>query len=150
MVEIERKFLIDADKWNAVKPKTGIAIRQGYIFNEEKGVLRVRIKGEKGFLTIKSKNVSATRLEIEHEIPLNEATVLLEKMCDRFLSKTRYLFNFEGHLWEIDEFENRLAPLILAEIELKSEDEGFVRPDFITQEVTENPAYYNSELIKNA
>jgi len=148
MVEIERKFLVNEEKWKRSRPENGVLIRQGYIFDTEKGILRVRIKGTKGFLTIKSQTVSMTRTEFEYEIPVNEAEILLDDMCDSSLSKTRYSFKGGDHSWEIDEFHGRLAPLILAEIELEDESEQFELPDFVGEEVTFDKRYYNSELIK--
>lgn len=148
MVEIERKFLVDQEKWKLSRPENGILIRQGYIFDTVKGVLRVRIKGTKGFLTIKSQTISMTRTEFEYEIPLTEAELLLDKMCDNSLSKTRYSVKSGEHIWEVDEFHGKLSPLILAEIELKSESEVVELPDFTTKEVTFDKQYYNSELIK--
>ncbi|OJX39170.1 MAG: hypothetical protein BGO87_04085 [Flavobacteriia bacterium 40-80] len=148
MVEIERKFLVNEEKWRQSCPENGVLIRQGYIFDTEKGILRIRIKGTKGFLTVKSQTVSMTRSEFEYEIPVNEAEMLLDKMCDACLSKTRYSFKAGDHSWEIDEFHGKLAPLILAEIELKDESEQFELPDFVGREVTFDKQYYNSELIK--
>lgn len=148
MKEIERKFLVDAEKWKAFDKKEGASIQQGYIFDTEKGTLRVRIKGKKGFLTIKSQTKGMTRQEYEYEIPLEEAQSLLQTMCSVYLSKTRYEINVKGDIWEVDEFHGKLAPLLLAEIELTAEDASFHTPDFITEEVTFDTSYYNSELIK--
>ena len=148
MKEIERKYLVDSEKWKAVVKGSGKAIQQGYIFNEDKGVLRVRIKGKKGFITVKSKNEGMTRLEYEYEIPAQEAKELLESMCDNYISKTRYEVFMNEHMWEVDEFHGKLAPLILAEIELNDEQESFQLPNFVTEEVTFDNRYYNSELIK--
>lgn len=148
MLEIERKFLVDPAKWNNVTKPEGITIKQGYIFDTEKGVLRVRIKGSQGFLTLKSANTGITRQEFEYEIPLNEAEELLETFCNSYISKTRYIINHHNHTWEIDVFHNQLAPLLLAEIELADESEHFLLPDFITEEVTHDERYYNSNLIK--
>lgn len=148
MLEIERKFLINTEEWKKVKPEEGLLIRQGYIFDSSKGVLRVRTKGEKAFLTLKSATFSRTRMEFEYEIPMDDALTMITEMCDVTLSKTRYLYEFEGKQWEIDEFHEELSPLVLAEIELDSEDEVIHFPSFIEEEVTSNQQYYNSELIK--
>lgn len=149
MLEIERKFLVDAEKWNSYAKGDGVAIQQGYIFHTDNGVLRVRTKGEKGFLTVKSSTVGMTRQEYEYEIPLAEAVELLNNFCTKYISKTRYKVTFGTHTWEIDEFHQQLAPLILAEIELSNEEETFAIPTFITEEVTYDPRYYNSNLITN-
>lgn len=150
MFEIERKFLVDKDKWEKIVCEESFEIKQGYIFNDEKGVLRVRIKRNKGFITIKSANSGLKRLEFEYETPLKEAEELLEKMCDKYISKTRFHYHFDNHLWEIDVFHDKLSPLILAEVELKDENEVFEFPDFIIEEVTSNKSYYNAELINRA
>ncbi len=148
MKEIERKFLVDSEKWKSAQKDSGKSIQQGYIFNESNGVLRVRIKGSQGFITIKSQNKGMTRLEFEYEIPLNEAEELLQTMCPVYLTKTRFKTLIGEHTWEVDEFHGKLAPLILAEIELREEKELFQLPDFVTREVTFDNNYYNSELIK--
>lgn len=150
MLEIERKFLVDKAAWQIAKPSEGVAIRQGYIFDQDKGVLRVRTKGAKGFLTFKGKNVGMSRVEIEREISIEEAMLLLDNFCDQVLSKVRYEVQFESNCWEVDEFEGKLAPLIVAEIELTSETQSFEKPTFVTQEVTDDKSYYNSELIKRS
>lgn len=148
MQEIERKFLVDTAKWTNFPKGNGNTIKQGYVFNEDKGVLRVRITNGLGFLTVKSQNIGATRLEFEYEIPLSDAEKILETMCSTYLSKTRFAVKIGKHTWEIDEFHGTLAPLLLAEIELTSEDEPFELPDFVLEEVTSDKRYYNSELIK--
>jgi adenylate cyclase len=148
MLEIERKFLVDSDKLKKLNLKNGIAIKQGYIFDTEQGVLRVRIKGNKGYLTLKSSNIGQIRNEFEYEIPIDEANELFALFCKSWISKTRYLYPYEGKTWEIDIFHEQLAPLILAELELSNEDEAFALPEFITKEVTEDVYYYNSNLIK--
>lgn len=148
MVEIERKFLVDANIWSQEKPDFGILIRQGYLMDTENGVLRVRIKGDKSFLTLKSQTKGFSRLEFEYEIPMDDALEMIEKMCDVTLSKTRYIYEFGNKKWEVDEFHDELSPLILAEVELKSESEEVKLPLFITEEVTYDKHYYNSELIK--
>lgn len=148
MIEIERKFLLDKTSWEAVKPNEGTLIRQGYIMDTPKGVLRVRTKGKKAFITIKSANFGQSRMEFEYQIPMEDALEMLENLCDVTLSKTRYLYENAGKTWEVDEFHDELSPLILAEIELNSEKEEIQLPVFITKEVTSDKNYYNSELIK--
>lgn len=148
MIEIERKFLVDAKKWSKHKKGKAIQIHQGYIFDESNGVLRVRIKGEKAYLTLKSATFHRSRLEYEYEIPMADAQSMMKNLCKVVLSKTRTLFEYQGKQWEIDEFQDELSPLLLAEIELNSENEEFELPDFITTEVTSDKRYYNSELIK--
>ncbi|WP_417431559.1 CYTH domain-containing protein [Halpernia sp.] len=147
--EIERKFLVDKNKWQKEKKPTGELFRQGYLFTDPNKTIRVRQTSEKGFLTIKGISIGATRTEYEYEIPLKEAEELLDYFAVSELSKIRYIINFENKLWEIDEFLDENEGLIIAEIELKSEDENFKLPDWIDREVTSDQKYYNSNLTLN-
>lgn len=147
--EIERKFLVTGE----YKPQAYAQSRivQGYISSARGRTVRVRIRGGKGYLTIKgASNASGTsRYEWEKEIPLNEAEDLL-KICEPgVIDKTRYLVRSGMHVFEIDEFYGENEGLIVAEVELNSEDEPFVKPDFIGQEVTGDVRYYNSQLMKH-
>lgn len=146
-VEIERKFLVDEVAWKEVKPKEGTAILQGYISKEIERTVRVRVKGEKGFLTVKGKNTGATRVEFEYEIPVQEAREMLETMCEAYIDKVRYEVSFDGKVWEIDEFSAPKQGLILAEVELNDENEAIDLPSWITEEVTHDKSYYNSNMI---
>jgi len=128
-------------------PQTAIRIKQGYLNSEKERTVRVRIKGEKGFLTVKGKTVNASRLEFEYEIPKSDALQLL-KLCERpIIEKIRYEVPLNGNVWEIDEFEGINKGLIMAEVELESENQAFIRPDWIGEEVTSDIRYYNSNLI---
>ena len=144
--EIERKFLINHSKWLKVEKPIGNHFRQGYLLTDPTKTIRVRQTSEKGFLTIKGLSVGATRLEYEYEIPIDEAKELLNNFVVSELSKIRYNIIFEGKLWEVDEFLGDNLGLIVAEIELKSEDEKFEIPDWIDREVTSEEKYYNSNL----
>jgi len=145
-VEIERKFLLKNEDWRSL-PQTAIRIKQGYLNSEKERTVRVRIKGEKGFLTVKGKTVNASRLEFEYEIPKSDALQLL-KLCERpIIEKIRYEVPLNGNVWEIDEFEGINKGLIMAEVELESENQAFIRPDWIGEEVTSDIRYYNSNLI---
>ena len=147
-VEIERKFLIDTNKLPTLK--NGYQIKQGYIQTVDHTTVRVRIKDKDAFLTIKGKSEGATRLEFEYPIPLNDANEMLENLCNTsVIDKTRYLVKYEGHTWEVDIFEGENKGLVIAEIELKSEDEVFTLPDWVTKEVTNDIRYFNSNLIEN-
>jgi CYTH domain-containing protein len=144
--EIERKFLINQQKWdNLTKPK-GKLFRQGYLLTDKDKTIRVRATETKGFLTIKGQTIGATRMEYEYEIPVGEATELLDNFSLSELSKSRYEITVSGKIWEIDVFLGDNKGLIVAEIELESEDEAFDLPDWITTEVTEEEKYYNSNL----
>lgn len=147
MQEIERKFLIDRNKWT---PKTeGVEIIQGYLSTDKKRVVRVRIKGEQAFLTIKGNQQGIVRTELEYEIPLNEAKVMLDMCLDFPVAKTRYNEMHEGHLWEIDIFQGKNRGLYLAEVELKAANEVVVEPEWIIQEVSNDHRYFNAWLAQN-
>lgn len=147
--EIERKFLVKGDfKADAVQ---SVEITQGYLCKDNGLTVRVRIKGDKGFLTIKGKRTGISRFEWEKEISENEAFALLEQADSRRITKTRHLVkNTDGrHVWEVDEFHGDNEGLIMAEIELSDENEPFDKPDWIGEEVTDDPRYYNAQLVKN-
>lgn len=147
--EIERKFLLKKEEWQELEKPHGELIKQGYLVTDPKKTIRVRQTSNKGFLTIKGISVGATRAEYEYEIPFEETKELLDQFAVSELSKIRYKIIFENHLWEIDEFLGENQGLIVAEIELKSEDENFCIPDWIDVEVTEKEKYYNSNLTQN-
>ena len=150
-LEIEKKFLVrgpfKADAFQAVR------ITQGYLSSAPERTVRVRVKGDKGFLTIKGKgNASgAARFEWEKEIPVEEAKALLELAEPGVIDKTRYLVkNTDGkHIWEVDEFHGANEGLIVAEIELDDENEPFDKPAWLGEEVTGDPRYYNSMLSRH-
>ncbi|WP_293312095.1 CYTH domain-containing protein [Pedobacter sp. UBA5917] len=144
--EIERKFLIDQTKWDNLNKPVGKLLRQGYLLTDKDKTIRVRATETKGFLTIKGQTIGASRLEYEYEIPVTEATELLDNFSVSELSKTRYEIEFSGKLWEVDVFSDDNKGLIVAEIELESEDETFDLPDWVAKEVTEEEKYYNSNL----
>jgi adenylate cyclase len=147
--EIERKYLIDLEKWREVEKPPGDHYRQGYLLTDPQKTIRVRLTDAKGFLTIKGISQGATRLEYEYEIPAAEAKELLDNFSTAELSKIRYKLEFKGKLWEVDEFLGDNAGLFVAEIELKSENETFELPEWIIKEVTEEKKYYNSNLTIN-
>jgi len=147
--EIERKFLIDQQKWDNLSKPEGKLFRQGYLLSDKDKTIRVRATETKGFLTIKGQTTGATRMEYEYEIPVAEATELLDNFSLSELSKTRYEIPFSGKLWEIDVFLGANKGLVVAEIELDSEDEIFALPDWVSREVTEEEKYYNSNLTIN-
>lgn len=144
--EIERKFLIDLQQWDKLSKPEGKLFRQGYLLTDKDKTIRVRATATKGFLTIKGQTIGATRMEYEYEIPVAEATELLDNFSLSELSKTRYEIPFSGKLWEVDVFLGDNEGLIVAEIELDSEDEIFALPDWVSREVTEEEKYYNSNL----
>jgi len=145
--EIERKFLVVGDEWRRLG--TGSAYWQGYLVSEPGRVVRVRIAGEQGFLTIKGATTGISRPEFEYPIPVEDARELLETLCDRpFIQKTRYRVPWEGLVWEIDEFQGDNQGLIIAEIELPNADHPLILPTWIGEEVSHDPRYYNANLVK--
>jgi len=147
--EIERKFLV-AGEFKSLAIKS-TRITQGYLSSIPERTVRVRIKGDKGFITIKGigNDSGASRFEWEKEIPVTEVEDLL-KICEPgVIDKTRYLVPKGKHTFEIDEFYGENEGLVVAEVELSSESESFEKPAFLVQEVTGDVKYYNSMLMKN-
>jgi adenylate cyclase len=146
-IEIERKFLLASDAWRGLGQPT--LMRQGYLVADPVRTVRVRIEGERAVVTIKGKTTGATRGEWEYAIPVPDAAELLEGLCEQpLVEKVRHRIDHAGHTWEVDEFLGENAGLVVAEIELGSEDEAFETPGWIGQEVTGDPRYYNSSLIR--
>jgi CYTH domain-containing protein len=147
MNEIEYKYLVDEDAWSQVEKPAPQLIVQGFISKSKECVVRIRIKGDKGFLTIKGKTVGITRKEFEYEIPLADAEAMLDNFIDKSIRKHRYEINVAGKTWEVDEFHGPLQGLILAELEVSSIDEKFDLPEWVTEDVSTDPSYYNAVLI---
>ena len=150
--EIERKFLVDASAWQKSRHRKNAhryPIQQGYICSLPERTVRVRIKKDEAYLTIKGPAKNLSRSEFEYLIPKEDAHALLKNMTDAHIFKTRFVFDFEGYTWEIDEFEGIQAPLIIAEVELSQSDEQPKTPPFITNEVSNDMRYTNSQLSKN-
>ncbi|OCX53356.1 adenylate cyclase [Mucilaginibacter sp. PPCGB 2223] len=145
-IEIERKFLVDADKWQVAAKPYGNSLRQGYMVKEPGKTIRVRIANQQSFITIKGQSHGATRTEYEYEIPRTDAEELLAGFCDNIISKVRYDIQYAGNIWEVDVFFGDNAGLIIAEIELSSEDQAFEKPDWVGEEVTRDKRYFNSNL----
>lgn len=147
--EIERKFLVNKKLWRKTQKPQGLPIRQGFLLTEPEKTIRIRLTPEKAFLTIKGIGEGIVRTEFEYEIPRNDAEEILNQFPVRELSKVRFKVEFENKLWEIDEFSGENEGLILAEIELEDENEEFTKPEWVEEEVTENPAYYNANLVNH-
>jgi len=144
--EIERKFLVIGDSWRDVAE--GTPYRQGFLSTEPERTVRVRVAGSRGSITIKGKTVGARRAEFEYEIPVSDAQNMLDTLCKRpLIEKVRYALPIGRHIWEIDVFEGENAGLVVAEIELGSEDEAFDKPEWAGDEVTDDPRYFNSNLV---
>lgn len=144
--EIERKYLVDHSKWQQLEKPAGQLYRQGYLLTDPNKTIRVRQTTDKGFLTIKGLSICATRPEYEYEIPFDEAKELLDNFSTSELSKLRYKIMLDNKVWEVDEFLGDNIGLIVAEIELISEEESFSIPKWIDKEVTGQEKYYNSNL----
>ena len=145
--EIERKYLVNMALW---QPKSGgIHFKQGYLSAQKERVVRVRIEGDHAKLTIKGVNVGVTRSEFEYNIPLEDAQILLDELCEQpLIDKHRHKEVHYGKTWEIDVFHGLNAGLVVAEIELQTEDEAVTLPDWIVREVSSDPRYFNSNLLR--
>jgi adenylate cyclase len=145
--EIERKFLVTNDAWRGVATTSTFDIRQAYLTSHDKASIRVRItNNRRATLTIKGRGTGLRRLELEYDIPVIEAEAMLPLRRGAVIEKMRTLVPFEGLNWEVDTFLGENLGLVVAEIELPSEDHVFGRPPWLGAEVTGNPSYYNSAL----
>ena len=144
--EIERKFLVGDESYKALATEN-IEIRQGYLSTDPEATVRVRVAGDKAFLTVKGRNRGAVRNEWEYPVAASDAIAMLPCCGGRTVEKTRWIVPAENGLkWEVDEFHGRHEGLVVAEIELPAEDTPFARPAFVGREVTGEPQYYNSSL----
>jgi adenylate cyclase len=146
-IEIERKFLVRGEDWRKGEP--GLLYRQGFLRSSVECVVRVRIQGEAAFITIKGPTEGLRRLEFEYPVPLADAREMLDRLCPQpLMEKYRYRRTFAGHEWEIDEFLGENRGLVVAEVELRSEDEPLTAPEWVDREVTGDPRYYNVNLAQ--
>lgn len=145
--EIERKYLVNLAAW---KPKdAGIHFKQGYLNSQKERVVRVRIEGDRAKLTIKGMTTGVTRAEFEYDIPVCDASELLDNLCEQpLIDKHRHKEMHGGKTWEIDVFHGLNQGLVVAEIELQTEDETVELPDWAVMEVSSDPRYFNSSLLK--
>lgn len=145
--EIERKFLVNGTAWKA--QAAGTLYRQGYLSNVKERTVRVRIAGEKAFLTIKGLNKGVTRTEFEYPVPVDDAAAMLDGLCERpLIEKTRYVLPSGGYTWEIDEFHGDNDGLVVAEVELQRADDKPPLPEWVGEEVSSDARYFNSNLVK--
>lgn len=146
-VEIERKFLVHGDAWRALGQ--GTDYRQGYLLIEKDRTIRVRVGGGEAFLTIKSAAVGLQRSEFEYEIPVEDANLMLDRLCIRpLIEKTRYRIEMDDVVWEVDEFHGENEGLIIAEVELEHESQQVDLPEWIGEEVSHDHRYSNASLVK--
>lgn len=145
--EIERKFLVKDERWRS--GARGKLYRQGYLSTDPERAVRVRIIGERAYLTIKGIISDLSRYEYEYEVPLDDAREMLDRLCQRpLIEKTRYLVEHAGMTWEIDEFAGENAGLVVAEIELDDEDQEIALPPWVGDEVSDDPRYLNANLVR--
>ncbi len=146
--EIERRFLLADTAFLA--SLEGTYFKQGYIQGRKRSAARIRVLDERAFLTLKGATRGLVRSEYEYEIPLQDAREMLEEFCEKpLIEKMRYEVEFAGNTWEVDVFYGDNAGLLMAEIELESEDQAFVRPPWLGQEVSDDSRYFNASLVRN-
>lgn len=146
--EIERKFLVSSSGWRGTTP--GVKYRQAYLASGAGVTVRVRVGGSRGFLTIKGKAVGISRPEYEYEIPAADADEMIDRLAAGIVEKTRFeVRGPDGLLWEVDEFKGDNDGLLIAEVELSSEVQPVALPDWVGEEVTGDPRYYNAYLARH-
>lgn len=144
-IEIEHKFLVKNDSYRSMAVSES-EIMQGFLSRVPERTVRVRVRGDKGFITIKGKGSGAAHPEFEYEVPLDDAKQMLSMCEPPVINKTRYIVMHDGNRWEIDEFHGELQGLVIAEFEVVSEEYRFSLPPFVGLEVTGDRRYYNSQL----
>lgn len=145
--EIERKFLVTDNSWR--EGAVGTPYVQGYLSRDPERIVRIRRAGERAFVTIKGLTTGVTRVEFEYAIPPEDADAMFKLCLGPLIEKTRYVVPWAGKHWEVDEFHGDNAGLIVAELELASEDEVFARPPWLGREVSDDPRYGNSRLVEH-
>jgi adenylate cyclase len=146
--EIERKFLVINEHWK--RTAAGTPFRQGYLSTVKERTVRVRTEGSRAVLTIKGLTTGIRRAEFEYEIPVADAAQMLDDLCERpLIEKTRYRVTVGAHVWEIDEFGGDNRGLVVAELELRHADETFDRPEWLGREVSDDPRYFNANLVRH-
>jgi adenylate cyclase len=145
--EIERKFLVRGDAWRALAE--GIMYRQGYLNSAKERTVRIRTVDARAFLTIKGITIGVTRAEYEYEIPFDDGKEMLDALAEKpLIEKKRYKIRSGNLTWEVDEFFGENAGLIVAEVELASEDQVLEKPSWVGDEVSKDPRYFNANLVK--
>lgn len=143
--EIEHKYLVINDSYKSMATDK-VDIRQGYLNRNPDRTVRIRTFGDKGFLTVKSRNHGAKRLEFEYEIPVEDAREILKLAEPGIVEKTRYFIPFDRLIWEVDEFHGSLNGVTVAEVEIPDTDITYEKPPFIGADITGDPSYYNSQM----
>lgn len=148
--EIERKYLVQIEAWQQAKINAEHThISQAYLSLEAERTVRIRIKKEIALLTIKGRTQGVSRLEFEYQIPFNDGLELLKICQGSIIKKKRYVLSYDNLIWEVDEFEGDNIGLIVAEVELDSEDQFFALPPWIKEEVSDDNRYYNANLVQH-
>lgn len=148
-LEIERKFLVKKELWDKVEKGEGEVCLQTYLSTEPERTIRARVIGDRAYLTIKGKTNNLTRSEFEYEIPKSEGESIIKEFGQNPINKVRYKIKIKDHIWEVDEFFDDNAGLLVAEIELNSESETFEKPEWIGEEISHDARYYNVCLQEN-
>ncbi|MDO5532913.1 CYTH domain-containing protein [Sutterella sp.] len=144
--EVERKFLVKGDGWRGLAE--GVHYRQGYLNSVKERTVRIRTVGDRAVITVKGLTVGVTRMEFEYEIPYDDCVAMLDNLAEKpIIEKTRYKIPMGGFVWEIDEFAGVNEGLVVAEIELPSPETPFEKPDWIGEEVSSDPRYFNNNLV---
>ncbi|MFT5090407.1 MAG: adenylate cyclase [Candidatus Latescibacterota bacterium] len=147
-LEIERKFLVADPAF--LDDLQGAYFKQGYIEGRNRSAARIRLLDDRAFLTLKGVTRGFVRSEYEYEIPVQDAREMLEELCEKpLIEKMRYEVEFAGNTWEVDVFYGESEGLLMAEIELESEGQNFARPPWLGEEVSDDPRYFNSSLVRN-
>ncbi|HGT2148964.1 TPA: CYTH domain-containing protein [Neisseria gonorrhoeae] len=147
-IEIERRFLIENDKWRQYADEP-LLLKQGYLSVKKERTIRIRIAGKRAWLTLKGYISEISRSEFEYEIPLADAEKMMETMCPFKMEKRRYPVRWGGSLFEVDVFLGENSPLVVAEIELPAENADFDRPDWLGREITSDGMFTNAYLSKH-
>lgn len=147
--EIEHKYLVKADLWHKVAPHKSVHVKQAYLLTDPDKTIRVRTMGDQAFITIKGKASGASRLEYEYEIPLQDANELIGKFASDLIEKIRHYVIHETKTWEVDEFKGLNNGLMVAEIELATEEESYQLPAWVGRNVTDDHRYANSNLVSD-
>jgi adenylate cyclase len=148
-IEIERKFLVNHAKWNALAKPAGKLFKQGYILSDDKRTVRIRVTDEAAYLTLKGSTTGISRSEYEYTIPIADGNEILNGLTVSSIEKVRYKIDFAGNTWEVDIFSGDNEGLIVAEIELEHEEQAFEKPDWVAAEVTDDYRYTNANLSVN-
>lgn len=146
-MEIERKFLVKDGGWK-IAAGEGLECRQGYLVSDKQKTVRVRTLAGRGYLTVKGATEGFSRMEFEYEIDPSDAAYML-MLCDHLIDKTRYIIQQNDLIWEVDVFGGANEGLVLAEVELESEEQEFDLPSWVGEEVSDDPRYYNASLARH-